>query len=377
MNIFLAYASEDKDVAEQIYLVLLAARHHVFFDSSDLPPGADYNTRIRKAVDACELFIFLVSPDSVAKSSYALTELGYAREKWQLPAGYVLPVLVRQTDYASIPNYLKAVTILEPEGNTAAAVGNSVADWRRRYPRGLWAVRRIPIPVAVVVVLTVILVSAQIANRGEMFDAPSERRPTEVAAQETPGQVPTSDEVSVDFASVDTATAPGRYVAADPYLLDYEILVSDLVPSQSKVVLINNLALYRGQSVRPTTAQNFLTQIDTHNTPASFKLMLKRPCQTVSFVRPKLIVASKSGITHPAWSAHAFDEEGRELSSQREDLTRSHVHVPARTYVLSAPGPGRIAAVRFDSDPRLDGKPFSAFSSILIEQLTIRCSSGR
>jgi hypothetical protein len=30
-----------------------------------------------------------------------------------------------------------------------------------------------------------------------------------------------------------------------------------------------------------------------------------------------------------------------------------------------------IAALRFDSDPRLDGKPFAAFSAILIERLTL------
>jgi hypothetical protein len=54
-----------------------------------------------------KLFIFLISPDSVAKSTYALTELNLAQEKWPNPLGHVLPVMVRATDDGSIPNYLK------------------------------------------------------------------------------------------------------------------------------------------------------------------------------------------------------------------------------------------------------------------------------
>ena len=181
----------------------------------------------------------------------------------------------------------------------------------------------------------------------------------------------------MDFASVDTATAPGRYVAADPYLLDYGISVSDRVPQKSKVVIMNNLALYEGSSVHPTTSQNFLTQIDTDNAPASFKLLLKQPCKSVSFTRPTLLAPTENGITHPAWSAHALDGEGRELSSQSEDLTRSFSNVPERIYTLTAPGFNRIAAIRFDSDPRLNGRPFSAFSAILIERVTMQCKGNQ
>jgi hypothetical protein len=129
MNIFVSYASEDKDVAEQIYLNLVKDGHQVFFDRTELPAGGDYTTRIRNAFRKSHLFIFLISPDAVAKSSYALTELKFAREKWQHPDGHVLPVMVRGTDYSLIPNYLKTLTVLEPEGNVAAEVAGQVANW--------------------------------------------------------------------------------------------------------------------------------------------------------------------------------------------------------------------------------------------------------
>jgi hypothetical protein len=131
MHIFLSYAAEDRNSAEQIYLALTSAGHQVFFDQATLPAGGDYNARIRQALLASELLIFLISPDPVAPSSYALTELNFAREKWPHPGGVVLPVMVRSTEFASIPNYLKAVTVLEPSGNAAAEVAAWVASQKK------------------------------------------------------------------------------------------------------------------------------------------------------------------------------------------------------------------------------------------------------
>jgi hypothetical protein len=43
--------------------------------------------------------------------------------------------------------------------------------------------------------------------------------------------------------------------------------------------------------------------------------------------------------------------------------------VPAQTYTLVSVTFAGIAAVRFESDPRLNGKPFAGFSALLIERL--------
>lgn len=182
---------------------------------------------------------------------------------------------------------------------------------------------------------------------------------------------PASRAVVVDFPWVDTASAPRYTVAAAPYLHGVRISSTEMKPEASEIVLINNRALYQGRAVRPTTSQNILTQVNTDNGPASFTLRFSEPIASVSFVRPALYPDTESGITHPAWSAHALDAAGQELSSQSEELTRSFTDVPARTYTLTAPDNKVITAVRFDSDPRLNGKPFAAFSAVLIEQLTM------
>ncbi len=138
MRIFLSYSSKDRALAEPIYFTLRADRHKVFFDRSDLPPGEEYDTRIRQAIEAADLFIFLVSPDSISEGSYTLAELDIARKTWESPGGRVLPVLVHPTERERIPAYLRAVTILEPDGNVPAIVGdavNRIALRRRRATR--------------------------------------------------------------------------------------------------------------------------------------------------------------------------------------------------------------------------------------------------
>lgn len=138
MKVFLSYASEDRELAEEIQLALLGADHVVFFDKSSLPPAGDYNARIEKAVKDSDAFVYLISPHSVAKGSYALTELKYARLQWPHPKGHVLPLRLHDTPWETIPAYLKSVTVLEPEGSAAAETVAALSRLGRRRHR-FWA----------------------------------------------------------------------------------------------------------------------------------------------------------------------------------------------------------------------------------------------
>lgn len=126
MQIFLSYTAEDKNIAEPIAFSLRARGHKVFFDRDDLPPGGEYDMRIEKAVERSALFVFLLSPASIAKGRFTLTELEFARRKWRKADGHVLPVMIKPVEFEAIPNFLKSVTILEPKGNAAAEVAVAV-----------------------------------------------------------------------------------------------------------------------------------------------------------------------------------------------------------------------------------------------------------
>jgi len=127
MNVFISYAREYCSVADAVTLGLTQDGHNVFFDRDNLRPGYGYHTQIRETIAAADLFIFLVSPEAVEPSSFALAELGLARERWPDPSGHVLPVLVAQTQLAQLPPYLRAVTILEPHGDLVAELLARVA----------------------------------------------------------------------------------------------------------------------------------------------------------------------------------------------------------------------------------------------------------
>jgi hypothetical protein len=184
---------------------------------------------------------------------------------------------------------------------------------------------------------------------------------------------PAGDTV-VDFSAYQVGKDP---VAARPYFNKYGISVDNMVPQDSEIVLINNRGLYEGGRVMPSASQIFLTQTGTNNVPASNALTFSKPVAHMSFTRPTLYAATSSGVTHPAWKATALGSNGEELASQSETLLRKmkdpgNDTVLARTVTLESVTFQGIAAVRFDSDPRLNGKPFAGFSTLLIERLTFR-----
>jgi hypothetical protein len=120
MEIFIAHAREDSRFSQELLMALRGAGHSVFLDSDALSAGSPHHARIQDAIDNSDVFIFLVSPDSVAPGKYTLSELEQAKSRWKNPAGHVIPVMVRGTELDQIDPYLTAVTILTPKGNVAA-----------------------------------------------------------------------------------------------------------------------------------------------------------------------------------------------------------------------------------------------------------------
>lgn len=137
MRIFISYSSKYRDICERLQLALEAdGRHQVFVDRSELAAGKPFDETLRKGIEDCDLLLFLISPESVAEGSYALAEMGIAKARWRHPGGRVLPVKVVPTPNASIPAYLRAVTILEPQGDVVAETVAAVEAVRPPARRG-------------------------------------------------------------------------------------------------------------------------------------------------------------------------------------------------------------------------------------------------
>ena len=109
-TIFLSYPSSLEQTAATLELALKGEGYKVFRDRSALPPGESFDARIQAAVEDSDLFVFLITPDSVTPGRYTLTELKFIEQRWSHPAGRVLPVMAEPTTINSIPAFLRAVT---------------------------------------------------------------------------------------------------------------------------------------------------------------------------------------------------------------------------------------------------------------------------
>jgi tetratricopeptide (TPR) repeat protein len=151
-TVFLSYSSSLSETATHIELSLKGQGFSVFRDRSMLPPGESFDARIRTAIEESDLFVFLISPESVSPERYTLTELKFAEQKWQHPDGRVLPVFAKPTPKESIPAFLRAVTVLQPHGDIAAEVAAEVVRLRRPWWRRMLEPRRL-VPAIVLAVL--------------------------------------------------------------------------------------------------------------------------------------------------------------------------------------------------------------------------------
>ena len=135
MRVFISYAQQDRDLADRVAHSIRGRGHTVFLDRTDLPPGDNFEEQIESAIGNSTLLVFLISPDSVAEGRFTLTELKIAQTRWKSAKNRVLPVMIRPTPLPTVPNYLRAVTILTPEGNAPAEIAREVDRLAKRWTR--------------------------------------------------------------------------------------------------------------------------------------------------------------------------------------------------------------------------------------------------
>lgn len=126
--VFLSYASQDAAPAQRICDTLRTAGIEVWFDQSELVGGDAWDTRIRRQIADCALFVTVISANTQARRE------GYFRLEWKLAAQrthmiaddvpFLLPVVIddtRESD-ARVPAEFKGVQWTRlPGGETPAA----------------------------------------------------------------------------------------------------------------------------------------------------------------------------------------------------------------------------------------------------------------
>ena len=166
MKVFVSYASEQKDTAERLIAHLSNDSHQVLAGPHLFEAGAEYDERIRQAIDQAELFIFLISPQSVTQGRYTLTELKYAQHKWRNPGWHVLPVVASRVLAGDVPPFLSPISWLEPQGNLYAEVGARVGELNRTQTRRRSKMLGAAAASIVAIGATVLIASSAVSHEG-------------------------------------------------------------------------------------------------------------------------------------------------------------------------------------------------------------------
>jgi hypothetical protein len=123
MNVFLSYASDDRDYAKSLYTQLVQAGFEVQDPQTSSLPGDNVGKEIGAALEKSDAMVVVVTPQS-QKSPFVTGEiqfaLGSSRYKNRL-----IPVLVEGSIKAPWADY---VQVINAAGRSATHVGRMVVD---------------------------------------------------------------------------------------------------------------------------------------------------------------------------------------------------------------------------------------------------------
>jgi hypothetical protein len=93
LQTFVSYSRVNKQFAIRLASELKSAGFSVWMDQFDIPTGARWDDEIEKALRECQIFLFIITPASIA-SDNAKDEMGYAIDHDK----YILPVLLEECE---------------------------------------------------------------------------------------------------------------------------------------------------------------------------------------------------------------------------------------------------------------------------------------
>lgn len=93
MNCFLSYARKDKGLAEKLVKALKNYLTLEIWWDTRIDPGSSWDTTIKEAIDHCDIFLVMLTPNSV-ESQNVLNEITYAQSKGKT----IIPLLMVKCD---------------------------------------------------------------------------------------------------------------------------------------------------------------------------------------------------------------------------------------------------------------------------------------
>lgn len=97
-QLFISYSRKDTEFARRLTENFIAQNMEVWVDWEDIPPTVDWMKEIEKGIEAADVFIFVVSPDSI-HSNVCAQEVDHAIKNGKR----IAPVVAREVDMKETP----------------------------------------------------------------------------------------------------------------------------------------------------------------------------------------------------------------------------------------------------------------------------------
>ena len=138
-QLFVSYSRQDTEFTRRITDRLQADDLEAWVDWQDIPPSVDWMKEIQKGIEDADVFLFLVSPDSIA-SPICADEVEYAIQNGKR----IIPLIVRDIDAKSAPTtirHLNWIFFSRPQDEFERSLGHVLSaihtdyDWVQVHRR--------------------------------------------------------------------------------------------------------------------------------------------------------------------------------------------------------------------------------------------------
>ncbi|MBI5936111.1 MAG: TIR domain-containing protein [Chloroflexi bacterium] len=138
-HVFISYAHEEKEFVRKFHDGLIKKEMDVWVDWQDIPPAADWRAEVKRAIEAADAFLFLLSPGSIT-SKVCGEELEWAlkHNKKLIPVVIVpLPSGAPMDKRLRVPNwiYMRPTDTYDDAFRALLEAINTDLEWVRQHTR--------------------------------------------------------------------------------------------------------------------------------------------------------------------------------------------------------------------------------------------------
>lgn len=103
-TVFVSYSRKDKEFVKKLHQAFTEVQRDIWIDWKNIPPNADWRHEIQQGIIASDIFLFVISPDSVASYECGVEIAQAIKHNKRL-----IPIVYREVDYEAVHPRLAAL----------------------------------------------------------------------------------------------------------------------------------------------------------------------------------------------------------------------------------------------------------------------------